>query len=222
MEVDIVCVGFGPATGGFLSTLAPKLPELVRCSRCSATSAPTTYRLRRLRRGDAARGIRSSFPDLDPSQIPMAAPVNAGEGAVPARPARREPARRCRCKLADTMIRAVRTRRPRALELPYARVPAQEGRPGAVARPVQPVGRRAVDDDRGRADLARRCRWRKRWSRTARCAACGCVDQNGEPGMDIRAALTVVGDGPVGAVGRQLDESFGTAQATSTRMGSRA
>ena len=29
------------------------------------------------------------------------------------------------------------------------------------------------------------------------------------PGMDIRAALTVVGDGPVGAVGRQLDREFG-------------
>jgi electron-transferring-flavoprotein dehydrogenase len=29
------------------------------------------------------------------------------------------------------------------------------------------------------------------------------------PGMDVRAALTVVGDGPVGAVGRQLDQRFG-------------
>ena len=29
------------------------------------------------------------------------------------------------------------------------------------------------------------------------------------PGMDIHAALTVVGDGPVGAVGRQLDADFG-------------
>ena len=29
------------------------------------------------------------------------------------------------------------------------------------------------------------------------------------PGMDIRAALTVVGDGPVGPVGRKLDEHFG-------------
>ena len=27
--------------------------------------------------------------------------------------------------------------------------------------------------------------------------------------MDVRAALTVVGDGPVGAVGRRLDEHFG-------------
>jgi electron-transferring-flavoprotein dehydrogenase len=30
-----------------------------------------------------------------------------------------------------------------------------------------------------------------------------------QPGMDIHAALTVVGDGPVGAIGRQLDEDLG-------------
>ena len=41
------------------------------------------------------------------------------------------------------------------------------------------------------------------------------VDQQGRPddgfmpGMDIHAALTVVGDGPVGPVGRQLDDAFG-------------
>ena len=41
------------------------------------------------------------------------------------------------------------------------------------------------------------------------------VDRQGKPeagfmpGMDVRSALTVVGDGPVGAVGRQLDEVFG-------------
>jgi electron-transferring-flavoprotein dehydrogenase len=41
------------------------------------------------------------------------------------------------------------------------------------------------------------------------------VDKKGNPdagfmpGMDIRAALTVIGDGPVGAVGRQIDEHFG-------------
>jgi electron-transferring-flavoprotein dehydrogenase len=29
------------------------------------------------------------------------------------------------------------------------------------------------------------------------------------PGMDIKAALTVVGDGPVGTIGRQLDEVYG-------------
>jgi electron-transferring-flavoprotein dehydrogenase len=41
------------------------------------------------------------------------------------------------------------------------------------------------------------------------------VDKKGNPtsgftpGMDIHAALTVVGDGPVGAIGQQLDEVFG-------------
>jgi len=29
------------------------------------------------------------------------------------------------------------------------------------------------------------------------------------PGMDVHAALTVIGDGPVGPVGRQIDEAFG-------------
>jgi electron-transferring-flavoprotein dehydrogenase len=32
------------------------------------------------------------------------------------------------------------------------------------------------------------------------------------PGMDLRAALTVVGDGPVGAVGRKIDEHIGMPQ----------
>ena len=35
------------------------------------------------------------------------------------------------------------------------------------------------------------------------------ADQNGEPGMDVRAPLTVIGDGPVGPVGRRIDEIFG-------------
>jgi electron-transferring-flavoprotein dehydrogenase len=41
------------------------------------------------------------------------------------------------------------------------------------------------------------------------------VDKAGNPeagflaGMDVRAALTIVGDGPVGAIGRQIDETFG-------------
>ena len=29
------------------------------------------------------------------------------------------------------------------------------------------------------------------------------------PGMNIRAGLTVIGDGPVGSIGRQIDEHFG-------------
>jgi electron-transferring-flavoprotein dehydrogenase len=37
------------------------------------------------------------------------------------------------------------------------------------------------------------------------------------PGMDLRAALTVVGDGPVGAVGRQIDETIGMPKSHKSR-----
>ena len=88
MDVDIACVGFGPAMGGFLTTLARQLAARGRharwskarpcpaCrSRSSATSAPTTSASASRGVVTRARGIRASFPELDPPQIPMAAPV---------------------------------------------------------------------------------------------------------------------------------------------------
>src|SRR5579884_2528605 len=75
MEMDIVCVGFGPATGGFLSTLAPELasfetpPQVMCCERADGLGFGVSGVVTK------ARGIRQSFPDLQPEQIPMAAPV---------------------------------------------------------------------------------------------------------------------------------------------------
>jgi len=49
------------------------------------------------------------------------------------------------------------------------------------------------------------------------------VDKKGQPsdgftpGMDIRAALTVVGDGPISSIGRQLDAHFGLPDGHHTR-----
>ena len=45
----------------------------------------------------------------------------------------------------------------------------------------------------------------------------GHPQQGFTPGMDIHAALTVVGDGPVGAVGQRLDEAFGLPEGGSRR-----
>src|ERR1017187_6349266 len=64
MDLDIVCVGFGPAMGGFLTTLArdadPNLQvicyELADDIGFGVSGAVTR-----------ARGIRASFPDLDPA-----------------------------------------------------------------------------------------------------------------------------------------------------------
>src|SRR3990172_8926353 len=87
MDVDIVCVGFGPATAGFLSTLSkqlvnadgtpvvesavmPGMPPQVLCYERAddigfGVSGVVTK----------ARALRESFPELDKSGIPMAASV---------------------------------------------------------------------------------------------------------------------------------------------------
>ncbi|HLZ53259.1 MAG TPA: 4Fe-4S ferredoxin, partial [Verrucomicrobiae bacterium] len=87
MDADIVCVGFGPATAGFLATLSkqlvnadgtlavesavmPGLPPQVLCYERAddigfGVSGVVTK----------ARALRATFPDLDRAQIPMATPV---------------------------------------------------------------------------------------------------------------------------------------------------
>src|ERR1039458_9824677 len=87
MEVDIACVGFGPAMGGFLTTLtrewcehpddpvfeskvAPGMPLQVLCyERADDIAAGVSGVVTR------AQGIRASFPDLNPAEIPMAVEV---------------------------------------------------------------------------------------------------------------------------------------------------
>jgi len=84
MSVDIACVGFGPAMGGFLTTLSRELENLIE----SAAAPGLPLQVVCYERADdigfgvsgvvtRARGIRVSFPELDASQIPMAVPVNS-------------------------------------------------------------------------------------------------------------------------------------------------
>ncbi len=233
LEADIVCVGFGPAMGGFLTTLSrrlvnedgtpavesavmPGLPPQVICyERADDLGFGVSGVVTR------ARGIRATFPDLDPSEIPMAAPV-AGEKILylldPAGASRRP----ATLRMADRLIRAfgrLLPLRDHALELPYT--PAFLSKHGGLVLsigqfnqwaggqvlaggtvqiwPGTPVSQALIEND---AVVG------------VRLADQG-VDRRGNPepgfmpGMDVRAALTVVGDGPVGAVGRQLDSHFG-------------
>jgi electron-transferring-flavoprotein dehydrogenase len=87
MEVDIACVGFGPATAGFLTTLSrsmvdesgqlllesrvmPGMPLQVLCyERADDISFGVSGVVTR------GRSIRESFPGLDHAEIPMATPV---------------------------------------------------------------------------------------------------------------------------------------------------
>jgi electron-transferring-flavoprotein dehydrogenase len=87
MDADIVCVGFGPAMAGFLTGLSkhlvnpdgtpavesavmPGMPPQVLCyERADDIGFGVSGVVTR------GRGLRATFPDLDPKQIPMATAV---------------------------------------------------------------------------------------------------------------------------------------------------
>ena len=66
LDVDIVCVGFGPAMGGFLTTLSRSglSPTVICYERADDIAFGVSGAVTR------ARGIRASFPDLDPRRNP--------------------------------------------------------------------------------------------------------------------------------------------------------
>jgi electron-transferring-flavoprotein dehydrogenase len=233
MAVDIVCVGFGPATAGFLTTLAPKLVKEDGTPAFESTAAPgLPPQVLCYERADdlgfgvsgvvtTARSIRASFPQLDPAQIPLAAPVRHEEIAYlldPVGASRRSAALRA----ADAVIRACRRALPfqhQALRLPWT--PPFLRKPGglvlSLGQFMQWVGAQVMGA--GTVQVWPAMPVAGPLMEDGQVAGVRLLDQGVDkqghptdgfsPGMDIRAALTVVGDGPVGAVGRQLDELLG-------------
>jgi len=238
MEVDIACAGFGPATGGFLTTLtqawsrnpadpvfesrvAPGMPLQVLCyERADDLAAGVSGVVTR------AEGIRSSFPALDPAQIPMAVAVKQERVLYlldPIGASRRSALLRVGDRLLG--LGGKRWVKDSAFELPWA--PAFLHKRGGLILSIgqfnQWVGNQLMAD--GFVQI---------WPSTPVSGPIFCgvanaqyrgvaglrladqgVDKLGAPangympGMDVRAQLTVVGDGPVGAVGQRLDERFG-------------
>ena len=233
MDVDIVCVGFGPATAGFLTTLSKQLvnPDGTPAVESAAMPGAPPQVLCYERADDLgfgvsgvvtrARGIRATLPDLDPKQIPMAAAVTEEKVVYlldPVGASRRSGTLRA----ADACIRAFSGLVPcehDAVELPWSPgflhkkdglvlsmgqfmqwVGAQVQSTGTVQIwPGTPVSQALVEDHKVLG---------------VRLLDQG-VDKQGQPGdgfmpgMDIHAALTVVGDGPIGPIGQQLDDHFG-------------
>ncbi len=133
MDADIVCVGFGPATAGFLSTLSKQLLHADGTPAVESAVVPgLPLQVLCYERADdigfgvsgivtRARALRRSFPDIDKAGIPMAAPV--GEEKVlylldPIGASRRS----TMLRLADTFIRACKWALPferEALKLPW-------------------------------------------------------------------------------------------------------
>ena len=263
MDADIVCVGFGPATAGFLTTLSkqlvnadgtpavesavmPGMPPQVLCyERADDIGFGVSGIVTR------ARALRASFPEIKTAGIPMAAPV--GEEKVlylldPHGASRRS----MTLQLADSFINTFKFMLPyehHALNLPWTPpflhkhdgmilsmgqfmqwVGAQVQSTGTVQIwPGTPVAEALIEERRAPARPVS-----SQFSQHAepvlgapkvlgvRLLDQG-VDKKGNPsdgftpGMDIHAALTVVGDGPVGPIGRQLDEVFGLPDGYHTR-----
>jgi len=236
MAVDIACVGFGPAMGGFLTTLSRSLLNPDGSVRLESAASPgLPLQVICYERADGlgfgvsgavtrARGIRGSFPGVDLTEIPMAAAVKMEKLVYLLDPVGAS-WRSFTFKAADRVLRSlgfVFGVKDDAFELPYTPpfmrkheglvlslgqfnqwVSDQVAASGVVQIwPGMPVAEPLIEGgtvvgvrlaDQG-TDLQ------------------GRPEAGFTPGMDLRAALTVVGDGPVGAVGRKIDEQVGTPQ----------
>jgi electron-transferring-flavoprotein dehydrogenase len=235
MEVDIACAGFGPAMGGFLTTLteawtqnpadpafeskvAPGMPLQVLCyERADDLAAGVSGVVTQ------ALGIRASFPALNPAEIPMAANVAAERVFYlldPIGASRRS----ALLRLGDFFLRLGKRLwlKDSAFELPW--IPGFLNKHGGLVLSIGQFNQWVASQlmATGLVQI---------WPGTAvsaplfegeavtglRLADQG-VDKSGAPadgfmpGVDVRAQLTVVGDGPVGAVGQALDRKFKAAQ----------
>ncbi len=237
MEADIAVAGFGPAAAGFLATLAPALAEFKDdgTPRLPSAALPgMPLQVMCYERADGpgfgvsgivtrAGAIRASFPGEDlAASIPNAIEVKEEKLAYLfdhigcSR-------RTAGTKFMDACFRMgglFMKRGPSARELPFT-PKFMEKKPGLILNmgafmgwcaerimshgtvqiwPEQPVAAPLFENGRVAG---------------VRLADQG-VDKDGRPvegqympGMDVRAALTVAADGPVGAVGRALEAEYG-------------
>jgi electron-transferring-flavoprotein dehydrogenase len=233
MSVDIAGVGFGPAMGGFLSTLSRKLLKEDGTPNLESGVCPgMPLQVVCYERADGlgfgvsgavtrARGIRGSFSNDELNQIPMAVPVT-NEKLVylldPTGASRRSLARRA----ADRTIRAFGSllrMRESAVEIPFTPefMRKHDGMIFSLGQFNQWVSERItnsgvvqiwpgmpVSEPLIEGDAVTGIRLTDQG-----VSLDGAPCEGFMPGMDVRAALTVVADGPVGAVGRKLDAKLG-------------
>ncbi len=233
LDVDIVCVGFGPATAGFLAALTKQLvnpdgtpavesavmPGLPPQILCYERADDIGFGVSGVVTG--ARGLRATFPDLDRSGIPMAAPVTQEKVLYlldPIGASRRSAVLRAADK-AMRLLKGILPLRHEALELPWtpAFLHKQGGMVLSLGQFMQWVG--AQIQGTGTVQIWPGTPVSQALIQNDKVVGVRLVDQGVDkqgrpgdgflPGMDIGAALTVVGDGPVGPIGQQLDAQFG-------------
>jgi electron-transferring-flavoprotein dehydrogenase len=228
MDVDIACVGFGPATAAFLTTVSRELMNEDGTLKLESQKMPgMPLQIMCYERADdigfgvsgvvtKAKAIRQTFPDLKTNDIPMAMDIKKEKMVYMLDP--NGASRRTGLhKVFDGFAKIFAKKH--AIESPFVPGPMNKhgGMLFSIGQFSQWVGNQLMM--MGTVQL---------WPGTPvnaplfdgdkvtgiRLADQG-VDKKGDPddafmpGMDIFADLTVVGDGPVGYVGQQLDEHFG-------------
>jgi len=231
MEADILCVGFGPATGGFLTTLTRGMVGEDGTTRFDSRVSPgNPLQVLCYERADdlgygvsgvvtRGRGLKASFSGEEFNQLPLYAKVKEEKVLYLLDPhgASRRPAL---VRFADKLLQLLPwVKKDLSFEIPFLPdflhkkggylfslgqfnqwVGSQVMMSGQVqVWPGTPVAEALVENNRvigvrltdQGVDKA------------------GHPTENYLPGMDVKAGLTVVADGPVGPVGRQLDRQFG-------------
>lgn len=234
LNADIVCVGFGPAMGGFLSALnkrmlkedglpafeskvSPGMPPQVICyERADDTSSGVS--------GVAsdAISIRQSIPSEELSQIPLLTDVTEEKVLYLLDP-HGASRRSFLFKLGDMFLKTFKAILPwykdYAFALPW--IPPFLSKKGGITFSVGQFNQWVAAQVMGSGYI-------QIWPGTpvekvilkeGKVSGVQLVDQGVDlkgdpaegfmPGMEIEAALTVIADGPVGAVGRQLNEAIG-------------
>ena len=233
MDADIVCVGFGPASGGFLTTLAaavmnpdgspalesPSMPGMPLQVMCYERADDVGFGVSGV--VTTATSLRQSFPDLDPAQIPMATPVTTEKIVYlldPAGASRRPLALRA----ADKVLRSLGGLlgvEHQAMELPWT--PPFLNKHGglilSMGQFTQWVANQVMAS--GAVQIWPGSPVREAIIENNAVTGVRLLDQGVTsdgmpaegfmPGMEVRTPLTVVADGPVGASGQQLDAHFG-------------
>lgn len=236
MQADIVVTGFGPASAGFLTTLAPELAKMKEDGTPlyeSKVMPGCPLQVMCYERADdtgfgvsgivtKADAIRASFPDFA-KEVPNAVEVKAEKTAYLFDHLGCSK-RSCSTKFVDLCFKMggliMKGGKWNARELPLT-PPFMDKMGGVIMSMGSFMGWAAQKVmETGMAQIWPGSPVAEPLFEGDRVVGVRMADQGVEkdgtpvegaymPGMDVKAALTVVADGPVGAVGRALDAKFG-------------